>query len=53
MGGECILDKDKDFSDFSFMIARLEKSGITYLNDEHDIELINLWKEAKYEGNGV
>ena len=53
MGGECILDKDKDFSDFSFMIARLEKSGITYLNDEHDIELINLWKDAKYQGNGV
>ena len=53
MGGECVLDKERTYSDYSFMIARLEKSGTTYLNDEHDIELINLWKNAKYQANGV
>ena len=53
MGGECVLDKEKTYSDFSFMIARLEKSGITYLNDEHDIDLISLWENTKYQGSGV
>ena len=53
VGGECVLDKEKTYSEFSAMIAKLEKSGVTYLNEEHDKALIDLWKSTKYQGSGI
>ncbi len=53
VGGEVVLDKVNENPDFSFMISALKETGITYLNSEHDKELINLWKNNKYTGNGV
>ena len=53
IGGECVLDKNKTFSDFTNVLLKLKKSGITYLNDEYDKDLIDLWKNTKNTLPGI
>ena len=52
VGGEVVLDKIKE-PDVSFMISTLRDTGVTYLNSEHDKDLLNLWKQNRYTGNGI
>ncbi|MBQ2184336.1 MAG: DUF4832 domain-containing protein [Lachnospiraceae bacterium] len=53
VGGEVVLDKEKNNPDVSFMISTLKDTGVSYLNSEHDKDLINLWKSARYTGSGI
>lgn len=52
VGGEVVLDKVKE-PDISFMISALKDTGVTYLNSEHDKDLLSLWKQTRFTGNGI
>ena len=39
VGGEVVLDKEKNNPDVSFMISTLKDTGVSYLNSEHDKDL--------------
>lgn len=46
-GGECVLDNS--FNDLENAIADLEKMNVSYLNSQHDITVINKWKNSVFQ----
>jgi len=52
VGGECVFDSSKEF-DSKSVAERLRKTGVTYLNIEHDKRFIETLKNRVYSGADI
>ncbi len=49
-GGEAVLDNP--YNDFENAVIDLRRMHVSYLNRDHDAEVLEKWKAATYEGDG-
>ena len=49
IGGEVIKDNENT-PNWNQIVNQLKQTGVTYLNSEHDINLLNMWKDASFSG---
>ncbi len=51
IGGEAVNNDEGDY-DWEYVVNRLKRSGVTYLNSEHDKEVLDKWKN-RYNGGAL
>lgn len=50
-GGEVTVDNE--YNDLDNAISDLSQMHVSYLNSEHDVDVLNKWKKSVYTGNDV